>query len=249
MIELLKQTGHETDSYNTLTEYTNRDGTNAYCARYDGGCRYKGRGAIQLTHRRNYVRAGNELGVDFVNSPDVVATPQYAFQVAGLYWKWTNLNKCSDARDLTACTRLINGGTNGIADRKNKYSSAQRCITALGGRSSGNGNSAPSQSPSSNGDCTVNGARGQCIDVSANACTGTVYRGYCSGPANIRCCVGGSRAVAGETNSFSTSETAQLAPGTIVVVVLSALVAVTALAVLVVILVRRRQEEADSARP
>jgi len=71
----LAQTGHETDGYNTFSEYTNADGTNAWCRNYNGGCRYRGRGAIQLTHLYNYQKAGNELGVNLAQNPDIVATP------------------------------------------------------------------------------------------------------------------------------------------------------------------------------
>lgn len=67
----MAQTGHETARYNTFVEYTNPDGTNAWCHRYEGGCRYRGRGAIQLTHKSNYQRAGNTLGANFVGNPDV----------------------------------------------------------------------------------------------------------------------------------------------------------------------------------
>jgi len=128
----MAQTGHETDNYNTFSEYVNADGTNAWCRNYDGGCRYRGRGAIQLTHSYNYRKAGSELGVDFVSSPEIVANPQYAFKVAGLFWRWNNLNQCSDNQDMLTCTRKINGGTNGIDDRRAKYSLAQRCISSVG---------------------------------------------------------------------------------------------------------------------
>lgn len=67
----MAQTGHETDRYNTFVEYTNKDGTNAWCHKYDGGCKYRGRGAIQLTHKYNYDKAGKELGANFVGNPDV----------------------------------------------------------------------------------------------------------------------------------------------------------------------------------
>jgi len=49
-----------------------------------------------------------------------------------LYWKWRNLNQCSDSRDMMTCTRAINGGTNGIDDRRRRYSDAQRCIRSVG---------------------------------------------------------------------------------------------------------------------
>lgn len=140
ILMFLAQTGHETDRYNTFVEYTNPDGTNAWCHRYEGGCRYRGRGAIQLTHLSNYRRAGNELGADFVNNPDLVATNQYAFKTAGKYWQWRNLNEPSDRGDINDATRRINGGTNGLQDRINLYNAAKNCI--------GNPGPAPSPSPS-----------------------------------------------------------------------------------------------------
>jgi hypothetical protein len=35
-------------TFSNHLEYTNADGTNAWCPRYSGGCRYRGRGAIQV---------------------------------------------------------------------------------------------------------------------------------------------------------------------------------------------------------
>lgn len=139
----LAQTGHESDRYNTFTEYTGPDGTNPWCHRYEGGCRYRGRGAIQLTHLSNYRRAGNELGADLAGRPELVATTQFAFKTAGLYWQWRNLNDPSDRGDITDATRRINGGTNGLQDRINLYNAAKNCI----------GGGSPSPSPSPGGGC------------------------------------------------------------------------------------------------
>lgn len=132
----MAQSGHETDRFNTFIEYTNADGTNAWCGNYEGGCTYRGRGAIQLTHRGNYQRAGNELGQDFVRNPDLVRQTRFAFEVAGLFWKWNSrdLNSCADNGDVYKCTRVINGGQNGIDDRLALYRKAQQCIPAGGSR-------------------------------------------------------------------------------------------------------------------
>jgi len=89
------------------------------------------------------------LGVNFVANPDIVATPQYAFEVGGLFWKWNNLNSCSDSRDMLKCTRTINGGTNGLGERKRHYSDAQRCITTVGSRAMGASDSTYTNSDSS----------------------------------------------------------------------------------------------------
>jgi predicted chitinase len=125
----MAQTGHETDHYKTFVEYTNSDGTNAWCHKYDGGCRFKGRGAIQLTHRRNYASAGSALGYDYVNNPDMVAELPHAFLTAGWFWSQNGLNNPSDLRDLDRATRIINGGTNGLEARRTLYNRAKMCFS------------------------------------------------------------------------------------------------------------------------
>eukprot|EP00029_Vermamoeba_vermiformis_P012357 TRINITY_DN716_c0_g1_i1.p1 TRINITY_DN716_c0_g1~~TRINITY_DN716_c0_g1_i1.p1 ORF type:complete len:189 (-),score=45.05 TRINITY_DN716_c0_g1_i1:116-682(-) len=124
----MAQTGHETANYNTFVEYTNSDGTNAWCHKYDGGCTFRGRGAMQLTHRSNYRAAGRALGYDYVSNPSMVATMPHAFLTAGWFWKNNDLNGYSDRRDLDGASRRINGGTNGLEERRTLYAKAKRCF-------------------------------------------------------------------------------------------------------------------------
>lgn len=49
---------------------------------YGGGAKYCGRGYIQLTHRNNYRKMGNLLGVDLENNPAKAIEPQIAALVA-----------------------------------------------------------------------------------------------------------------------------------------------------------------------
>ncbi len=51
------------------------------------GYRFRGRGPIQITGGANYKKYGDLLGVDLVANPDLAAQPQYAFQIAALYWE------------------------------------------------------------------------------------------------------------------------------------------------------------------
>src|SRR5262245_47696692 len=90
------------------------------------GKRFKGRGPIQLTGRANYRRYGRALGVDLVGQPELAATPQVGFRVAGLFWKQNGLNELADAQRFKAITRRINGGFNGLADRINFYERAKQ---------------------------------------------------------------------------------------------------------------------------
>jgi predicted chitinase len=90
------------------------------------GKRFKGRGPIQLTGRANYRRYGRALGVDLIGQPELAATPQVGFRVAGLFWKQNGLNELADAQRFKAITRRINGGFNGLADRINFYERAKQ---------------------------------------------------------------------------------------------------------------------------
>jgi putative chitinase len=81
------------------------------------GYAYRGRGLIQLTGKSNYEACGKALGVDLVENPDLVATPQYAALSAGWFWNKNKLNAYADKNDMEGLTKKINGGTHGIEDR------------------------------------------------------------------------------------------------------------------------------------
>jgi len=81
------------------------------------GYAYRGRGLIQLTGKSNYEACGKALGVDLVENPDLVATPQYAALSAGWFWNKNKLNAYADKGDMEGLTKKINGGTHGIEDR------------------------------------------------------------------------------------------------------------------------------------
>lgn len=82
------------------------------------GVRFKGRGGFQLTGRANYRMYGKVIGVDLEGNPELVAT-KYFVDVAGWFWDSRNLNGWADKDELEAITRKVNGGLNGIDDRRN----------------------------------------------------------------------------------------------------------------------------------
>lgn len=104
------------------------------------GWKYRGRGLIQLTGKSNYDKATNEMyalpmGVDFVDEPDLLATPEYAAQSAAWFWETNGLNALADqlggADDtdvFKAITKRINGGYNGLSDRMAIYERAKTVI-------------------------------------------------------------------------------------------------------------------------
>jgi putative chitinase len=95
------------------------------------GKRFKGRGPIQLTGRANYQRFGGLLEVDLVAEPPRAAMPDAAFRVAGLFWSKNGLNELADLATPEAfkqITRRINGGTNGLAERRAFYAVARTVL-------------------------------------------------------------------------------------------------------------------------
>lgn len=108
------------------------------------GVRFKGRGLIQITGRANYKAVGDALGIDLISSPTLlggknvnVCTNEQlknAVMSAGWFWNSRKLNAIADTINITKpidtgtnlanfilLTKKINGGTNGLNDRLNRY--------------------------------------------------------------------------------------------------------------------------------
>lgn len=86
------------------------------------GWKYRGRGPTQLTGKDNYAAAGKALGLDLLNNPDLVAEPEVGARVAAWFWN-TRVGSKGASGDVTAVTKVINGGTNGLADRAEAFRS------------------------------------------------------------------------------------------------------------------------------
>ena len=85
------------------------------------GWKYRGRGAIQLTGKDNYSRFAKDMGMTLADVPSYLETPEGAIMSAGWFWDVNKLNAPSDAEDVEAATRKINGGVIGLEDRKKHY--------------------------------------------------------------------------------------------------------------------------------
>lgn len=96
--------------------YANKNGNGDEASR--DGWRFRGRGLIQLTGRDNYSARGLSLGWDLVGSPSLAAEPDRATLIALDYWRARRCNEAADADDVLAVTKIINGSTTGLADRK-----------------------------------------------------------------------------------------------------------------------------------
>jgi predicted chitinase len=128
----IAQTSHESG----LGKWTQELGGTSYCSKYDGrkdlgntqpgdGCKYKGAGYIQLTGRYNYQKFSNYIGDQKVmNGCSYVAT-NYPWTSAGYWWYTNGLNTlCDKGASVETITRKVNGGLNGLAERKKYYDKA-----------------------------------------------------------------------------------------------------------------------------
>ena len=102
------------------------------------GERYMGRGFIQCTGRANYraMRDGlrgvlSEDVPDFEADPEALESPRWAALSAGYYWHMRSLNALADTDSFVALTKAVNGGLNGLEDRKARWAKAKRAIAAF----------------------------------------------------------------------------------------------------------------------
>ena len=130
----LAQLAHESGEYRYMEELA--DGS-AYEGRVDlgntqpgDGVRYKGRGPIQITGRSNYEACGKALGLDLLNNPKLLTLPENGTRSAVWFWNRNNLSQLADKDWFKTITRRINGGYNGLSDRRN-YWDRNRSILGL----------------------------------------------------------------------------------------------------------------------
>ncbi|QYS89556.1 glycoside hydrolase family 19 protein [Flavobacterium davisii] len=90
------------------------------------GIKFKGRGLIQITGRKNYTNYGSYKGENFTTTPNnkKLGELPYCVDSAGWYWSKNlsiDLNDYADKDDIIYITYRINGGYNGyLDDRKPK---------------------------------------------------------------------------------------------------------------------------------
>jgi putative chitinase len=135
----LAQVAHESAGFHFLVEIASGEA-------YEGkahlgntepgdGVRFKGRGLIQVTGRKNYGLCGAALGLDLLAHPELLESIDNACRSAGWFWtvgaglnlskralahgvpQGCDLNDLADAGDFSGITLAINGGLTGQDDR------------------------------------------------------------------------------------------------------------------------------------
>lgn len=131
----LSQVGHESLSFIYTKEIWGPTPTQLrYEGRKDLGNtqpgdskKFMGRGLIQVTGRANYKAYSLAIYGDDVllRTPEILEAPGAA--VWSAFWYWDK-NKLSEIDDIVKLTRRINGGVNGLQDRKIRFEKASAVL-------------------------------------------------------------------------------------------------------------------------
>ena len=99
--------------------YSNRYGNKSA----GDGWKYRGRGLKQITFLDNYLRCGTALRLDLVSNPELLEKDINAARSAA--WFYTSSGCLKYSGDLVRVTQIINGGQNGIDDRRARFLKAK----------------------------------------------------------------------------------------------------------------------------
>lgn len=91
------------------------------------GWKYRGRGLLQITGRENYTKCGTALKLDLVSTPELLEQERHAARSAA--WYFTLRGCLLYSGDIMRVTQIINGGQNGLDDRKMRYNRAQAALS------------------------------------------------------------------------------------------------------------------------
>lgn len=92
------------------------------------GYRFRGRGVVQLTGRDNYTAFGKTIGLTAEEVIDYVQTKKGALESACWYWNSRKINEACDTGDIVRMTKLVNGGTIGLDDRRAHFLRALKIL-------------------------------------------------------------------------------------------------------------------------
>lgn len=82
------------------------------------GAKFIGRGLLQNTGRETYAYLANELDADLLETPALLEKPEIGIPAGFAEWAKLGCNEVADTDNVTAVSKRVNGGTNGLANRR-----------------------------------------------------------------------------------------------------------------------------------
>lgn len=145
LAQLMAQMKHESWDFERLKEKPQPGVPDYYNKKYDiryspktakilgnkapgDGQKYHGRGFVQLTGRDNYRMAGQALGIDLLNHPELASKPDVASKIAVWYWNTRVKPGIQNFADTRAVTQKINPAAKGLENRHENFKDYMRII-------------------------------------------------------------------------------------------------------------------------
>jgi putative chitinase len=82
-----------------------------------------------LTGKNNYTAFANDMEMTLDEAIAYLETPEGAMMSAAWFWDSRDINTPADKGAITTVTKLVNGGTNGLAERIAAYNHALKVLS------------------------------------------------------------------------------------------------------------------------
>jgi putative chitinase len=96
---------------------------------------FRGTGPLQNTGRDNATRLAESLGKSLDETVAFMRTEEGGIMAAAWFWDANGINSLADTPGVEDETRKINGGLNGLADRKSRFDAMVAAMLQLEGKS------------------------------------------------------------------------------------------------------------------
>lgn len=94
----------------------------------DDGWIFRGQGLLQVTGRENVTNLARRLGVTPETAAHWLTDPDHALECAAQVYNMLGVGPYADRGDMVGQTRRVNGGLNGLQERKDAYNKAMRVL-------------------------------------------------------------------------------------------------------------------------